>query len=84
MTTISVTEDVKRRLLRVTSELQLKLKRRVDFNEAIRFLLVQRRERRPRLLMEACKPTIGADEALKELTKERKRDEERAERYFSL
>jgi len=84
MTTISVTEDVKRRLLRVTSELQLKLKRRVDFNEAIRFLLVQRQEKRPHLLMEACKSTIGADEALKELATERKRDEEKAERYLSV
>lgn len=41
-----------------------------------RFLLVQRREKKPHLLMEACKPATGADEALRELTRERKRDEE--------
>lgn len=82
MTTISVTNDVKAELLRVASELQLRLKRRVDFNEAIRFLLMQRRNRRPDLLREACVPTAGADEALRELLEERKEDEERAKRRF--
>jgi hypothetical protein len=33
MTTISVSEDVKQKLLRVASELQIKLGRRVDLNE---------------------------------------------------
>jgi len=46
-----------------------------------KLLKVQGREKKPHLLMEACKPTTGADEALKELIKERKRDEERAKRY---
>jgi hypothetical protein len=41
MTTISVTEDVKEALLKVVSELQLKLGRRVDLNEAIRYLLTR-------------------------------------------
>jgi hypothetical protein len=42
MTTISVTEDVKQKLLKVASELQIKLGRRVDLNEALRFLVDQR------------------------------------------
>jgi len=33
---------------------------------------VQRLEKRPHLLLEACKPATEADEALKEITKERK------------
>jgi predicted CopG family antitoxin len=79
MTTISVTEDVKQKLLKVASELQLKLGRRVDLNEALSFL-VDEREKNVQLLEEACKPIIGAKEALEELQTERKHDEIRLER----
>ena len=79
MTTISVTEDVKQKLLKVASELQLKLGRRVDLNEALSFLIDQR-EKNVQLLEEACKPIIGAKEALEELQMERKHDEIRLER----
>lgn len=79
MTTISVTEDVKQKLLKVASELQLKLGHRVDLNEALSFL-VDQREKNIQLLEEACKPVIGAKEALEELQTERKRDEDRLER----
>lgn len=79
MTTISVTEDVKQKLLKVASELQLKLGRRVDLNDALRFL-VDERGKNVELLEEACKPVIGVKEALEELQKERKHDENRLER----
>lgn len=79
MTTISVTEDVKQKLLRIASELQIRLGRRVDLNEALRFIIGQK-EKKPHLLDEACKPLSGAEEALKELYAERKLDEERLER----
>ena len=79
MTTISVTEDVKQKLLKVASELQLKLGRRVNLNEALSFLVGQR-EKNVQLLEEACKPIIGAKEALEELQTERKHDEIRLER----
>jgi predicted CopG family antitoxin len=79
MTTISVTEDVKQKLLKVASELQLKLGRRVNLNEALSFL-VDQREKNVQLLEEACKPIIGAKEALEELQTERKHDEIRLER----
>jgi len=82
MTTISVTEDVKERLLKIASELQIRLRRRVDLNEAIRFL-INEREKKPQLLEEACKPIPGAEEALRELYMERKLDEERLERKIS-
>jgi predicted CopG family antitoxin len=74
MTTISVTEEVKRKLLKVASELQLKLGRRVDLNEALSFLIDQR-EKNVQLLQEACKQKTGAKEALEELRTERKHDE---------
>jgi predicted CopG family antitoxin len=82
MTTISVTEDVKQKLLKVASELQIKLCRRVDLNEALRFL-VDQREKNPQLLEEACKPTVGAEKTIEELQKERKLDETRLERKIS-
>jgi predicted CopG family antitoxin len=79
MTTISVTDDVKEKLLKVASELQLKRGRRVDLNEALNFLIDQR-EKNVELLEEACKPMVGAKEALEELQTERKHDELRLER----
>jgi len=82
MTTISVTEDVKQKLLKVASELQIKVGRRVDLNEALRFLLEQR-QKNPKMLEEACKPTMDAQEAIDELQRERKLDETRLERKIS-
>jgi len=82
MTTISVTEDVKQKLLKVASELQLKLGRRVDLNDALRFL-VNQREKKPELLDAACKPLIGSHGAIDELQAERKNDEKRLERKIS-
>ncbi|MGO8807061.1 MAG: hypothetical protein ACLQO7_10760 [Candidatus Bathyarchaeia archaeon] len=82
MTTISVTEDVKEKLLKVASELQIKLGHRVDLNDALRFL-VDQREKNSRLLEEACSPTRGVTEALEELEKERKLDDARLERKIS-
>jgi len=82
MTTISVTEDVKEKLLKVASELQIKMGRRVDLNDALRFL-VDQRKKNPLLLEEACSPTSGVKEALEELETERKLDDERLERKIS-
>ncbi|MGB9727726.1 MAG: VapB-type antitoxin [Nitrososphaeria archaeon] len=83
MSTISVTEDVKEALLKIASELQIRWGRRVDLNEAIRYL-ISRSVKRPELLEKACKPIEGFEEAYKELKEERRKDEERAFRKFSL
>ncbi len=77
MTTISISNDVRDELLKHAAELQLKLGRRVDLEEAVRHLLSLRRPRNPELLKEACRPMSGVREAIKELLEERKRDEER-------
>jgi predicted CopG family antitoxin len=79
MTTIAVSEDVKQKLLKVASELQLRVGHRVDLNEALNFLLEQR-EKNVVLLEEACKPIAGVKETLEELRMERKHDEIRLER----
>lgn len=77
MTTIAISEEVKRELLKFISELQIKLGRRVNFDVVIRYLLMYRRKRNPRLLLEACRPisTKIAEDALKELYEERKGEE---------
>ena len=84
-TTIAVSDEVKERLLRVASQLQIRFGRRVDFDEAIRYLLSEReRVKDPRLLEEACRPVPDAEEvareAVDELYRERRLDEERLER----
>ena len=73
MTTIIVKEDVKRELLRYAAELQLKLGHRVDYNEAIKHLLMER-GKHPALLEESTRPIPGAEDAIKELMEERRRD----------
>ena len=83
MTIIDISEDVKRDLLKVLLELQVKLNRKVDFNEAIRFLLMKERKKDPVLLKEALIQRSDAKEALDELLEERKRDDERAKRRLS-
>ncbi|MEM2106160.1 MAG: VapB-type antitoxin [Candidatus Bathyarchaeia archaeon] len=79
MTTISVTEEVKQKLLKIASELQIRLGRRVDLDEALRYLLSER-EKKPWLLEKACKPLPESEEMLEELYRERKLDEERLKR----
>jgi hypothetical protein len=83
VSTISVTEDVKEALLKIAAELQMKLGRRVDLNDAIRYLL-RTRVKHPVLLDNACRPIPGFEDAYKELRKERMRDEERTRRKLGL
>src|SRR5207247_10792280 len=83
MTTVAVTEEVKRRLLRVASKLQLKLGRKVDLNEAISYLLT-REKRMPDVLDAASRPIPGLEEASKELIEERWTEAERARGQFGV
>jgi len=89
MTTISVTDEVKEKLLKKSSELQIKFGRRVDLNEAIDYL-ISHSEKRPNLLERACRPIPGVSKssdfeaAYKELIAERKRDEETARRRYGV
>lgn len=39
MTTISIKEDTRKELLKIAGEIQTKTKKRVDFDEVIRFLI---------------------------------------------
>ena len=84
MSVIRVSKSTKVELLRYASELQMRLGRRVDFDEAIAQLLREARRKRPELLMKACSPVEKAEEVLSELYEERKLDEERVKRKYGL
>ena len=80
-TTIKVSKITKERLVRVAAKLQERYGRRVDLDEAIRYLL-ELEERRPELLdsVVGSVPTLS----IEELYQERKRDEERIKRRYNL
>ena len=84
MSVIRVSKSTKVELLRYASELQMRLGRRVNFDEAIAQLLREARRKRPELLMEACSPIKEAEELISELYRERRLDEGRAKRKYGI
>lgn len=81
---IRVSESTKRELLRYAAELQAKLGRKVSLDEAIANLLREAKGKRPDLLLMACSPVPLPEEVIEELYRERRRDEERAKRKYSI
>jgi predicted CopG family antitoxin len=84
-TTVSITEEVKEKLVKVAADLQKKKGRRVDLNEAIDYLVSTRREKRPDLLeraLAAIPHDFNRDYKL--LMKERRKDDLRAKRRYGL
>jgi hypothetical protein len=86
MSTISVTSDVKEKLFKIATKLQVRLGRRVDLNETIDYL-ISHAEKRPDLLNRACRPIpksmqISAKNAYDELISERRNDEQRSARRY--
>ena len=80
MTTISIDNQVKEALLKEASKLQIKLGRKMDYNETLKVILSEREGRRLDLFLRACSPVEGLEGAEKELHEERRRDEEILER----
>ncbi len=80
-TTIKVSKSTKEKLVRVAAKLQERYGRRVSLDEAIRYLL-ELEERKPELLdsIIGSVPTLSVEE----LYRERRRDEERIERRYSI
>lgn len=78
--TISISQGVKRELLREMSKLQLKLGRLVDFEDIIWWLIIRSRGR-PEMLERACRPVKGvsAEMVIEELLRERRIELEREE-----
>ena len=81
---IRVSKSTKAELLRYLSELQIKLGRRVDFDEAIAYLLREARRKKPDLLLKACSLVERVEDIIGELYRERVKDEERAKRKHGL
>jgi len=72
-------------LVKLAAELQIKLGRKVDYEDVIRYL-IKKNQKNPRLLQSACMPTnLSLGEARVELRKGRAEDrrrEEQLERRF--
>jgi len=81
MATIQVSEDVKRKLLEISSRLQLKSNHKVSFDEAIRYLVnetksKQRNKARFQLFY-ACLGGKNVEEGFRELRELRRGEDER-------
>jgi len=80
-TTIKVSRDTKERLVKVAARLQERYGRRVDLDEAIRYLL-DLEGRRPELLDSLVGSMPGL--SVEELYRERRLDEKRAARRYNI
>jgi len=83
-TTVSITEEVREKLTKIAADIQKEKGRRVDLNEAIEYLIDNRRERRPDLLEKALGPPGHFDSDYKLLINERRKDELRAKRRYGV
>lgn len=79
MTTITIDDEIKEELLKIAAELQFKIKKKVDYNDAIKYLLslYNGKKKDPEKLSLACSPIEGVDpkELIKGLYEERRKDD---------
>jgi len=80
MTTIQIDEGVREALLKEASRLQIKLGRKVDYNEALKHILSEREGKNIDLFLKACSPTKGLEDIEEDLHAERQKDENILER----
>jgi hypothetical protein len=85
-TSVSVSEEVRDKLLRIAASLQMQRGKRVDLNDAIEYLISSggKRPKRPDLLEKACAPPHNFKRDYKELIEERKKDEIRVKRRYGV
>jgi hypothetical protein len=82
-TTISISEDLRKQLLKVAAELQARTGENVDYDKVVRYLL-SRVVRHEQLLKQACAPVdVDMSKVREELRKGRKEDRRR-ERAFEV
>lgn len=86
-TTITVSESLRAELLRLAAELQMRLGRKVDYEDVIRYLISQGR-RDVQLLRSACAPVdVSTVSVRRELMRGRaedlRREKELEERYLA-
>jgi hypothetical protein len=78
MTTITIDDETKKALLEIAAKLQIKIKEKVDYNAAIKYLILKEVKTKDQIkLMKACGKVNGIDaqEVIYELYNERKKDE---------
>lgn len=76
-TTITISEDLKRELLRVAARLQASRGEKIDYDDVLRFL-VRKATRDMDLFHQACTPTgVSSRELAQELKKGRSLDKKR-------
>lgn len=76
-TTITISEDLKRELLRVAARLQASRGEKIDYDDVLRFL-VRKATRNMDLFHQACTPTgVSSRELAQELKKGRSLDRKR-------
>jgi len=81
MTTISISEGLRKRLLKVAAEIQARTGEKIDYDEVVRYLL-SRVTRDEQLLKQACAPVeIAASKMREELRKGRAEDQRREEAF---
>lgn len=85
-TTVSITEVVREKLVRIAADLQKKQGRRVDINEAIEYLISNsaKHAKRQDLLERACAPPHNFSRDYRELIEERRKDELRSKRRYRV
>ena len=77
MTTISISEDLRRQLLKVAAELQARRGEKVDYDQVVSYLL-SRAKRDEQLLKKACAPVaVDISEIRDELRRGRAEDQKR-------
>jgi hypothetical protein len=80
-TTISISEDLRKQLLKVAAELQAKTGQKVDYDEVVRYLL-SRFARDEQLFKQACAPVdVDPSRVRAELRKGRAEDKRREEEF---
>jgi len=73
-TTITISESLRGQLVKLAAELQMKIGKKVDYEDVIRYL-IKKSQKDPRLLQSACMPThLSPDEARVELRRGRAED----------
>ncbi len=79
MTTITIDPEIKSELLKIAAQLQMEGKKKVNYNEAIKYLLslVQAKKKDQEKFLKACTPDTGVDpkQLVQDLLHERRKDE---------
>jgi antitoxin component of RelBE/YafQ-DinJ toxin-antitoxin module len=80
-TTISISEELRKQLLKVAAELQARTGEKVDYDEVVRYLL-SRVARDEQLFKQACAPVdVDVSKMREELRKGRTEDQKREEAF---